>query len=1350
MFYKFIFLIFCSWNSAEELVSSTISCRYFILILLQFCQTTDSLKYHIKWPTTSTKTVSNPLCLSSHREFLYRDCVNGFWGKEPTCAYIQPQKQPQCPENFVDTGSVCYIFSNPSKFPVKCPFEDVLPFDVYKNEISKPVWMPIRKDATYGVFYWVEASSLYKTPFEDSFYLFGSSDNKDCLLFYNTSYIVAVSCNEEHFGVCAYPQFESLDSRLCGNKCQRSDFSQKSKCFCKGDKKNLGMDSKVEFIKPYQHYNKANCTFGLKKSSTGYIWVNSQKKVEYTFWSNGVIFDQEHIYGAITSNGWLLTTQNLNCILYEKSQIIFEPSLNLNLKSNVFTVSINNETALKFFNEKPLIYCFSNSKPTDLIHRYEFDNGVYEFFREDDKSGEYWCEAFKYSNMERIQSNKVVIQETVERPEFIGVFKFYNILQNNCLNGSIPSLLFQALNRQLHYMKDYNMRIMKILNMNTEHKSISVNVRFNLKCSHCNTTDVDEEYINLKTNINAILNNQEAAIVLEDLRPFGYCLSYQEKILWPKTEAGSHAEIKDFCFVQGLQIQRQCLYDFVDGAQWSTESDCELMEQSPVTNALTNLQNEASEEICFNLRQLVQDYGTLKIIDLYLIENIIQKCVESDEEEMLLDFLRVYDTLMSLEKTMLEQAELKTWVTSTLLYTFFYPFYRSHQTIYPLVQKNFVYTKSQISTLIGIALQKNSNKLKAIYLTRNDNIEDIVKIQNFDSMILLNPDYCDSINQSSSVSFSIFSNNVLFIEDKTFSKNPRKIFSASFDKNKNNFEDAIWVILRKNENDKTDYMCAIWTYGDRIGWWKVLVSPKIFKSFYFCKFPAQSDAYYSLINLDSTLTDELNELIQCDCSATELLERLQEISDNLYSDFTSRDVYFAAMILEKVTFSDDFDLEMVVTIMSNLEKINTNILQESEMTEGAVTLILNHFSVLQQKYNLKGTTKIERPNFMFFGSLLKNANVYGLVKFDDNLDTVDDDNLSNIFTEYFDVVILLSAQLRAQLNENDKIIITIFESSTLFQSSSTTSPIGTIIGVHLPLDNYTGPIYIFHKLSEIQTSKCVSWSHNTPDVLSSWQIIAEGEIMSDLITCKIWNNSYVALITNDDNADHISLDLVTTVNSGISFIALSTLAITYDKKNVFLFYVAINNIFHLILLDFSKRLFRNANKICTAVTSTSVQHSIWIFYAILATLLISQNKSLVSKMNDSKTKFVFSWFCSLLPISISWLFNNRNCFGFKVGLYLYIWHPVSLTFAINSFILSHVSATSSTINNRLKCLFRVALILLWILGLFASIGVYKNFCIYLLSCLVTLQGVGIAAIILTSATNYTNLSVVQKSIKQRI
>jgi hypothetical protein len=339
----------------------------------------------VLWPDTNSTTTSQPPCVNEANELSYRKCLEGSWGAEPDCSYIQPTTLSQCPEGFNESENFCYTLIPKAKFPPKCPSRDVIPFASYKGVITAnnigPVWMPVRRDSSNGLGFlqWIEQSSLYKSYVTDKFYYEGEIKDKDCLLYHNNSYIVAVSCEEEHVGVCAYKKLDQLTNRSCGfdNRCHQSRLTANLKCFCLGNSTTESQFPKAEFLELYQNnvyrlLTNESCAMALEKTSNGtYIWSNSGKEINYTYWSTSVVFDDTHLYGALTLDGWILTEEPAPIFLFEKDLVNTEPNLVLFYDYVSISVSINAADGVKWNGSEPLVFCFTNANSSNLINRYD-------------------------------------------------------------------------------------------------------------------------------------------------------------------------------------------------------------------------------------------------------------------------------------------------------------------------------------------------------------------------------------------------------------------------------------------------------------------------------------------------------------------------------------------------------------------------------------------------------------------------------------------------------------------------------------------------------------------------------------------------------------------------------------------------------------------------------------------------------------------------------------------------------------------------------------------------------------------------------------------------------------------
>jgi hypothetical protein len=428
-------------------------------------------------------------------------------------------------EGLIDNGSVCYTLTPKSSFPPDCPFNNLMSFPLYKNMIIykkiAPVWMPVRRNVTDGLEFlqWIEQSTLYKTDFNGTIFYEGEIKGKDCLLYYNNSYMVAVSCDEKHSAVCAYDKSNLWSNQLCGTTDSfQSVFSPKSVCFYEGY--YLESCLKAEFIEPYQNnvFSRLGGTsflIGLNKTQRGsYVWSSSAKEINYTFWSRDVVYDDTHWYGGLTSSGWVLKHELSWSVMCQKAAEEYFPSLELRGKQNELTLTVVQPRGLKWYNSDVLVNCFTNAYPTSLLFRYEIsstntttDKNVYTFTPYAYISGDYWCEAFGIVDSEVIRSNVVSFKHVMsESAEYIAILQVKYLEGINPLSSAIMGLIeeyvFPTLDKIEHLKTYYVSRIMKIIDLDEVSRQVVVNLRFSPRTKI--NVSVEDEYIIMRKSIDSL------------------------------------------------------------------------------------------------------------------------------------------------------------------------------------------------------------------------------------------------------------------------------------------------------------------------------------------------------------------------------------------------------------------------------------------------------------------------------------------------------------------------------------------------------------------------------------------------------------------------------------------------------------------------------------------------------------------------------------------------------------------------------------------------------------------------------------------------------------------------------
>lgn len=984
--------------------------------------------------------------MSDEKGFLERCCTNGIWNIEPSCSYIQTQDLPHCPDSFKESGDMCYLFTERSTFPPKCPFEDNLPFKQYESVLQnkkEPVWMPVQRNKSngFGFFQWIEPSSLYRTDVEDNYYVTDSMLTKDCLLYYNSSYIMAVSCQEEHVALCAYRKLGYFSNYLCDNvtKCYQSDFSTQSKCFCQsGYSEDQPQYIKAEFLKLYQnnlYYSltegKENCSIGLFKSEEGkFMWVNSDLEIDYTYWSPDANFDQDNVFGVATPYGWILKNKEEPCVLYEVESKQNRPELNLTFDevSNTFNIAIKNPYSLKWLDASNiLLYCFTDATSLNLIYRYPIlhiasplseATMILTFTPYRNGPGHYWCESFQYPDMEVIHSNTAFLrQRELFGPEFIAILKLTYIQGTNPLSKGIIEFLERVLYIKFgtvdHLNTSYTVRITKILDVYEETYEIIVNVHFTSVIQDP-LPNIETEFVYVKNIIQSALTQlEEITIEMLDFLSPDFCFGdltqqFGATLTWPTAELGTKVYPKEFCFKKDkTRYSRLCDGNFIDGGTWSyIEESCDVYMSSQVTNNLTALlDQEDVTTIMDQLWSISMEHSKFLAVDLYLVGSILGKLASEPAEHIrkinLNYFTDVISNLEEIDTDILKEAQIQMAATDTILYNIndiLTKFAKDqYQVCFKIVRKNFLLIFSDLveSDLTGIMLRNTSDENQVELLYGDITIEDL-NTDNMDCAVIFSEELKIKLEEYPSVFVSINLKSSLYNDELTTPKLLSTIINLITSDLAETLIAPISFIWKNNDSNPVEIRhCSSWNYGlanDSMniqGFWKIHNDGIEFPSFFLCNY--YTSKHLAMVIFDPPIndttsgyvTDQLSNLLFLN-NITEIVIKLSEISFQ-YQDFISEDVSLVGEIFKKISLESKLNLDYLSDVMNNLQKIDEDVLNQANVETNATNTILFNLEQIFANHEPK-SAKIVKDKFILISSDVEESKMTGLTLIKDEAD----------------------------------------------------------------------------------------------------------------------------------------------------------------------------------------------------------------------------------------------------------------------------------------------------------------------------------------------------------------------------
>jgi hypothetical protein len=1356
------------------------------------------------WPTTnSSKVLSSPRCLNEAKEFVHRECSKGQWGPEPNCSFTQPKTLSQCPENFVDASDICYQFTTRSTFPPRCPFENVLPFDSYKDKIPivGPIWVPARRDLLEGLGFmrWTQHDLNYKSEVQN-YTITKPITEKNCLIYHRKSY-VAVSCVDEYVGVCAYNKLNHGSNQLCGGFCLQSDFTRGSKCFCLlpniRTKMSWSNQSKAEFAKPYQYtiYHKLTrepCAIGLEKTPNGsYIWSNSNREIDYTFWAPDAVFDETHIYGAATPRGWILTEKPVACMVIEKDVQELTPTLNLKFDADNFRflVTVGVTQSLKSTDSGILLFCFTDADSLSLVYRFQVskiirdygDAIMYEFEPVGRQPGHYWCEAFRHVDSSVVRSQEYFLGQG-DQLEFVAVFQvLYDGHQMNPLSQDVihflQTNLFVVLNNDFYVSNYYVLRVMKIVDLDEEKGQVMVNVHFSQIAQNF-SVDPDGECAFMKEHVGRIIAG--GAVKLVDFHATDFCASETNELSWPKTSLGSVAFPEQYCFrADGSRVMRLCDGDFIDGARWSQFDDCEVFKGSSVTQRLelTLLsipRNQSAEWI----NRILRNYTYFQPLDVYFVATAYSHYLTPPNVSV---FTETFENFLKINKSVLAESQLKLRTTDKFLY-FIDNILINSDEIVEVVEDDFALFLSESKNLSGIAVLRIEDKFEVVKLRGNKTVDDIMAIENLDSAIWLNPELSQYWYDEEKLTISLFFNDALFQQARSV-RTDSVIFGVS---GVGYLDDPIRLLQRSRTPDGD---CAYWSYDtDSVkGTWRRNGQVLLYPPFVMCEF--WFAAHFALISShhNDDVTDNLIDLLASNDSVPEAMHKLSDISDK-FDEFKAIDVSFVGQILRKVSDDDEVDLARLAQIVSNLHEIKRDVLSNSQNKNGATDMVLHYVDAIIQNHDCDSDKiHVIADNFMILIVDLEEIDFSGLALLDHNGttqvqilgDNVTIDDVKGC--ECFDSAVVFSSELKEQL-KGSKVIVTAFASDALFNEQVPKSKlVRRIFGVILPkIGEFDGPVSVLEKANGDER-QCVHWLYNNFDSRpGAWHEDDASKEQSGMIQCDFWHTTHFSMLIIDDDkysgeSDKAikSLDLITTINCVISMLSLGGIIITAvlfrdwraNTGNQILLNFTFAIILHIVVFYISNVIDKTSEDylLCTII-GVLLHYALISQFCWMLVIAILQFRRFVIVL-DGRPKSILlkgcicGWGLPLVPTVSVFSFDRKNyvnsrvglCYPSGWGLYLGVWLPVGLIilinlviFAITLYNVSRKKVNCFGVGNRDAVYqWRLAILLFFMLGLTWGFGFLSELdfglvFVYLFCFTATLQGfiIFLFFIVLNPSTRY--------------
>ncbi|RZB40060.1 7tm 2 domain containing protein, partial [Asbolus verrucosus] len=413
------------------------------------------------------------------------------------------------------------------------------------------------------------------------------------------------------------------------------------------------------------------------------------------------------------------------------------------------------------------------------------------------------------------------------------------------------------------------------------------------------------------------------------------------------------------------------------------------------------------------------------------------------------------------------------------------------------------------------------------------------------------------------------------------------------------------------------------------------------------------------------ITETLIDIFECDCSTSEVISRLQK-SSRRYNEFVSIDVYLVGKILGKVHQDNEINLKALVEIVSNLHQIQRKILLKSQEDMRSTDTILYYIDQILMNHRYDQQVHITSDNFYILISDINESNFSGLALLEHNqtfqMQILEGDIEIEEVANYENLTgaVVLSAELKKQMDEDAKIVVTFFPDDAFFNENTTKSKdVSKIFGVILPnLTEFSGPVSVLHKVTKNHyQDQCSYWYYNQ-SVAGFWFDDRIGKRLASMVNCEFWHTTHFALLLLDQDKFHDeALKWITYINCSISLVSLFGIILTAvlfkkwrkNAGNQILLNFTCVMVIQIGLLYVSNAINQTSqhNVLCI-VTGSLLHYSVISEFCWMLVISFLQYKRFVKVLEATPTHVLLKaclcgWLLPLIPV-VSLLLSNPSSY----------------------------------------------------------------------------------------------------------
>ncbi|KAL1513663.1 hypothetical protein ABEB36_003047 [Hypothenemus hampei] len=485
--------------------------------------------------------------------------------------------------------------------------------------------------------------------------------------------------------------------------------------------------------------------------------------------------------------------------------------------------------------------------------------------------------------------------------------------------------------------------------------------------------------------------------------------------------------------------------------------------------------------------------------------------------------------------------------------------------------------------LMGIS-KKDSQYFQGITITKDRQVNCIFNQQNFteskidneiDVTIKISEELQKAIRvKPTRIMLALFYDTKLFFPGHTLRLPVIDILMPDL---QDNFNGTVSIQYENTFNG----ICSYWNYT---GLWQLESNPDVDAYSTTCHYHHLT--HFALVIDSRNMTSDLEIILTSNLTHLEKLKQVDKITTFHHYNLVPMDILLVSNIIV-VSLSQGPIVHMITKIISNLFRVPSNVLRESQRLHSATDILLY---AVDQTAKLLNKIEIHYSNFSLIVNTMENEkNFTGIILHSCKQYKCETEMLYNVInvSDYtgntsISAMVVFNEELIAQLrtsSKNPKIIITIYHSNVLFNEIGFSRNTTKIFGIVFPeiKEKMNGSLSVMYNVEKKSTDNRCSYWHYQADptgtlnnvTRGSWVNESNNELQHSSAICTYNHATHFGMLlaVTDEFVDEPILNLITNIGCILSAFGIFLIWLT-----AFIFKRWRQNTGNIILVHFSVAL----------------------------------------------------------------------------------------------------------------------------------------------------------------------------------